>query len=300
MGCSSTETEAVMIELSGFGSLLKAINLLYWIVAALVIAVTWRRAEGRRSKILLSVVAASLFLVLPVLRISRAVQLQTRYAEARALFDERCRTSGEKILKTVSDVDGIFLLRPRPAGLNLSNQYELDDPYASDFRGSAYIVSFLMGRNPDGSFTEKNTNGAFRFVETADPQTGGVLRWTPVLTPRASRDAIDISLKKEIAAKRRSKYGVTWSDLSTREDRDHWIAGSSLRIVDLETNNTIAERIGYMFDAGLGDQTGGRSPWAYATYNACPAFDRGTAGTPMKASRDRGFVLRVLSPYQGD
>ena len=43
---------------------------------------------------------------------------KVRYAKAKALFDERCKTAGEKIYKTVGGVDGVFLTTVRPEKIN--------------------------------------------------------------------------------------------------------------------------------------------------------------------------------------
>lgn len=285
-----------MIELSGFGTLLTAINWLYWLVAVALVATTWRWSRGRKTRVLSSGIVTSIFLVWPGMRVYYAIQHQKQYAQAKEIFDERCKRSGERIFKTAKNIEGIFLLRPRPAELNLSNQYQLDDPYGRDSGGDGYITSFLMGRNSDGTYTEQHTRGAFKFVETKDGDSAQIRRWTAVVTPRAVREFADIKLRTEVSPSRSSNYGVTWVDLSTKEDRDHWIAGSSLQVIELETNTVIAERIGYMFDAGLGDQNGGRSPWAYAENNACPTFGRSSAGAAVKSSRSRDFVYRVLTP----
>ena len=87
------------------------------------------------------------------------------------------------------------------------------------------------------------------------------------------------------------RYGVTYDDLSTREDRDYWIAGSSLRVIDLETHEVMAERIGYMMDRGQGSTGGGRAPWLHATRHACPAFP-GSRGSQSYQTLD--FVEKVL------
>lgn len=50
------------------------------------------------------------------------------------------------------------------------------------------------------------------------------------------------------------------------------VEGSSLRVLDLQTNEVIAERIGYMMDWAQGSQAGGRSPWLFAADYACPSF----------------------------
>jgi hypothetical protein len=86
------------------------------------------------------------------------------------------------------------------------------------------------------------------------------------------------------------RYGVTFDDISTKEDRDYWIAGSSLKVVDLQTNEVIAERIGYMQDPRLGARGNGRAPWFFATQNSCPDLldSRNQVGQTMR------FVRQVL------
>ncbi|MBL0209276.1 MAG: hypothetical protein IPP84_15475 [Propionivibrio sp.] len=70
------------------------------------------------------------------------------------------------------------------------------------------------------------------------------------------------------------RYGVTYDDISTREERDYWIAGSSLKVIDLKTNEVMAERIGYMMDRGQGNTSGGRAPWLLAADHACPRLSK--------------------------
>ena len=91
------------------------------------------------------------------------------------------------------------------------------------------------------------------------------------------------------------RYGVTYDDISTREERELWIAGSSLKVIDLQTNEVIAERIGYMVDWGQGSQVGGRSPWLLAANNVCPEYPFGR-GSSSQAFQTTGFVEKVLKP----
>ena len=93
---------------------------------------------------------------------------------------------------------------------------------------------------------------------------------------------------------------VTYDDISTHEDRTFWIAGSSLKVIDLQTNEVIAERVGYMVDRGQGNQSGGRSPWSYAPYSACPSFVTAPSGAPNQLWQTRNFVHRILKPTQGE
>jgi hypothetical protein len=106
-------------------------------------------------------------------------------------------------------------------------------------------------------------------------------------------------LKRVRIEKPTAIFGVTWDDLSTQEDRDRWIAASSLKIIDLMTAEVVAERVGYMFDGGLGNQSGGRQPWSYAAFMACPPFELSTAGNPMLYTRTRKFIWSVLRPIGG-
>jgi hypothetical protein len=103
------------------------------------------------------------------------------------------------------------------------------------------------------------------------------------------------------------RYGVTYDDISTREEREYWIAGSSLKVVDLQTNEVIAERIGYMVDWAQGNSSGGRSPWLRAANNACPDFYRNRSSVSSEERRHSSsgqiyqtldFVEKILKPIK--
>lgn len=91
------------------------------------------------------------------------------------------------------------------------------------------------------------------------------------------------------------RYGVTYDDISTREERDFWIAGSSLKVIDLQTKEVMAERIGYMMDRGQGNTNSGRSPWLFAADNACPPFGS-RYGAAAQTNQTEKFVESVLKP----
>ena len=98
------------------------------------------------------------------------------------------------------------------------------------------------------------------------------------------------------------RYGITYDDISTHEEREYWIAGSSLKVIDLKTNEVMAERIGYMMDPGQGDNGGGRSPWLHAADHACPDFHRFpdpvvvVPGASAQIRQAQDFVEKVLKP----
>ena len=66
-------------------------------------------------------------------------------------------------------------------------------------------------------------------------------------------------------------------------------------MIDLHTNEVLAERIGYMMDVGQGSQAGGRSPWLLAANNSCPQFLGQPASTDQIGQAEK-FVEKILKP----
>ena len=238
---------------------------------------------------------------------------QVRLQKAEVLFKERCKTAGEFIKRTVDDVEGIYLLKLRPSKINRGRQFDMDDPYGRDFGGDAYKKSFLHGA------FQAETSGTpaagspprlgYRYVEAVDPQDGNRYRYTGRVEEPWQHDKSYLKgykrfvMDKAAAPGTAPRYGVTYDDISTREDRELWIAGSSLKVVDLKTNEVIAERIGYMIDLGQGANGGGRSPWLMAADNACPSFQRNpnlplppNQGASAQLNQTQDFVEKVLHP----
>ena len=245
---------------------------------------------------------------------------ETRLAKAEAMFRERCKTAGEKIYRTADKVEGIFLMKLRPEGINYGDQFRMDDPYGSDLGGEGYVISFVRG-----SF-QANTSGTpapgspprlgYRYVEALDPldgkryrYTGSIREVTRTSNPLIGGDGKSFKTKEFVLDKTLSpgplpRYGVTYDDISTREEREYWIAGSLLKVIDLKSNEVMAERIGYMMDRGQGSRVGGRSPWLLAADNACPSFFRNPKLPPLghgaqaQSRQTQDFVEKVLKPIQ--
>jgi hypothetical protein len=237
-----------------------------------------------------------------------------RLAQAEALFKHRCATAGERITRTVKDVEGVFLLKVRANRVDDDEQFRLDDPYGSDFGGEAYIESFLKAHYElpyrtrhlllrSDTFTPPSQTG-YDFVDAIEPKSGVRMRYTAFVEqpgktdPAFSLDHFRVVVRSSPTKAPAPRYGVTYDDISTPEDRAFWIAGSSLKVIDLRDGTVIAERIGYMMDRGQGASSGGRLPWLLAAYHACPAF-----GGPRPPSNQRGqtdrFVEKVLVPKRG-
>jgi hypothetical protein len=294
------------LDLTPFGPLLSALGLLYWLLAIALIAF----ALWYPNRWLFKLPLAALVLVIfayPVVRHAQLQQVQSNESKARldaamALFAERCKTAGEKIKRTVENVDGVVWMKWREkitGADNFADQFRLNDPYGQDC-GAEDCIKLLLratrGLDIDSAKQTSFTQG-FRFVESVDPADGQAYRYAL----RYARGGLDRQvLEREPVSTRKARYGILWNDISTRTDREHWIAGSSMKVIDLQTNEVFAERIGYMIDKGQGSQTGFRSPWLFAEYTACPAFERSEAGNPMKVSRSRNFVQKILKPTQGE
>jgi hypothetical protein len=242
----------------------------------------------------------------------RAAQPSERQAKAMAMWQERCKTAGEKIYRTVEGVEGIYLMKLRPEGTNFGDQFKLDDPYGRDLDGDGYIETFvrdsfakMRSPNPRPGWPPRL---GYHYVEAQDPKDGQRYRYTgrieqPWLTNKNySEDYRRFVVDKKRATSPAPRYGVTYDDISTREEREYWIAGSVLKVIDLQTNEVIAERIGYMMDWAQGSQAGGRSPWLFAADNACPDFHRfpnpvvQTKGASSQSWQTLDFVEKILKP----
>ena len=247
-----------------------------------------------------------------------ASRLSERQIKAQAMFAERCKASGEKIHKVVENVEGVYLMKIRPTTINYGDQFRLDDPYGRDLGGIGYIQTFVRGSY------QAETSGTpspgspprlgYLYVEALDLEDGQRYRYTgakkPVRKKNVDAPGVQIELRrnpnydlniyefvldKVPAPSSTPRYGVTYDDISTREERGYWIAGSSLKVVDLQTDEVIAERVGYMLDWAQGSDAGGRSPWLLAANTACPKFaDKRAASAQVYQTLD--FVEKVLKP----
>lgn len=246
-------------------------------------------------------------------------QTNERQAKAQAMFAVRCKTAGEKIYKTVENVEGIYLMKLRPGEVNYGDQFKLDDPYGHDSGGDRYILNFLRGFHHQSTvepFPGSPPRVGYHYVEAIYSKDGKRYRYTGGIKEVTHTSSIlmggdgkttfktkDFVLERVPAPGPAPRYGVTYDDISTREERDYWIAGSSLKVIDLQTNEVIAERIGYMVDWAQGSQAGGRSPWLLAANNACPGFQRNPLrqippgrGSSAQISQTLDFVEKVLKP----
>ena len=238
-----------------------------------------------------------------------------RYAKARALFEERCKTAGVVIHRTVKDVEGIELTKVRQpvpwGGKEYFDPMWKEAAMASEARGNDYINQFLMTESidardlsrrgslnpPDFGPGSGGMRRGYRYVEVLDPSTqqrsraqfdshppgtnlwGKALRLTPISTST-------------------TRYALDYEDAMDAKDREHWVAGTVLKVVDKRAGEVIAELRRYIWDSGFGVSTTGRWPWEHAARSGPTQMCPHTPGAAHYTSRS--FVDTVLIPKQGD
>ena len=206
---------------------------------------------------------------------------------AKERFQALCKKSGERISRTVDGVEGIALLNLRPSNVKDAGQYEMSDPYGRNCGGKDCIALHLFDykmipTSPGSTSLSPSQPRLYMYVEVIDSST------SPSKRIRFTKASPTSPLLQSAAPVESPRYGVMWEDISTKEDRELWIAGGSIKIVDLHTKEVIAERIGYLMDPGQGDTRGFRSPWLWARSR--------TSGCPSVTDHNQAFVTKVLRP----
>lgn len=282
------------------------------ILVALVKPRTWQR------KVLAGLVVAALASILPIngyedYRRTKGAEAEFRLKQLKAvnLFKRRCAIAGERRRQVVDNVQGIVWMKWRSHDINFGNQFALDDPFGKDCWGEGCIRDLLRPTNVNSyvELVEKFKDG-YQFVETIDPEDGVRYRYTAVIKPLegnreeykdnsrrtgygSERQDAFVALIRTPIAEFTSRYGVTWDDISTREDRENWIAGGALKVIDFQSEEVIAVRAGFMVDPGVGSTAGFRKPWLFAERHSCPELVD-DAGNPTRAGFTRRFVFSVL------
>jgi len=172
-------------------------------------------------------------------------------------FEHLCKNeAGEFIFKTVDNVEGIRLLRPREP----ANDYVFQDLYAME---DSYGHLQEEAEEPGFQFlgTRKYTyletplrktrrHPAYKTLRHpsfyADPAPGQAVERYHYAGP--SRDPRNLELQYDTTSK--ARYGITWRGIKRPSDREMGIAGGELIVLDLETNEVLGVRRGYALYRG--------------------------------------------------
>lgn len=254
-------------------------------------------------------------IVTQVLPSDPAAMTPLQRAEAgQALWKEKCRTvAGEKIYKTVADVEGLILLKVRPR----AGAPEWADPnwpgaaFAKEARRDEYITTFLgyeyatrtkgvpneITKTMRGYIETDRRPGlmdrpGYRYVDVIDPADGQRYRYTGRWAEPWQHDKsylkgyIKFYLDRARAPDPAPRYGVTFEDHVITEDRALGVASSTVRVIDLETDKVLGEMLRYAWSTPVGSAN--PSPWL--TAYRCPDHEVGVAEATRK------FVDQVLIP----
>ena len=202
---------------------------------------------------------------------------QTSFEEDVAYVKELCaKNGGDKIYRTVENVEGVFQMRARnpDQDAQLRDQFGMFDPWGYA-QGDISDIGVPVGYKFD-TYRYLETQPAYgvkgppfrrKIVVDTGRKVGDVV-WNAL--PERKNDAIWEHRTFDVKTLR-SRYGYITEDISTPEMRKRWIAGGRIKIVDLQTDEVLAERVGYF--RAIGPQA--RSAWsgasAYQNERICPS-----------------------------
>jgi hypothetical protein len=279
-----------MLELTGMGTVLRAIGWLYWLLAIGAIWLALTKCKTLRAKIIWATVAVVLFGFLPGKAMIEQYQRDAYAKEAWAYFKKKCDTeAGEKIYKTYTGVKSVLVVKPLPPATekDLFDQFWYGDPYSDATpwkeRGPHAAGKLVY---PNAPVAINKIGKGFDFVES---YTDTVEKQDLVKYYYASaiKDYRQQPIDKFV-----SRIGISWDDISIPDDRKYWVAGSRLRVIDLADNSVVAERIGYLIETGFGSMEGQRRPWLTAR----GIGPNGRSCPETHTWSDRWFLLKALKP----
>lgn len=238
-----------------------------------------------------------------------------QHAKAKSLFEQRCKTAGVVINRTVKDVEGIWLekiRRPIPwGGKEYFDPMYPEAAMAGEYRGDQYIIQFLMTESID--LQEPNRRGSlnspdfdpgpqnvlrqgYRFVEFTDPTSGKPFR-AQLGTYPPGTNLWQRPLALTSVTTPASRYALDFDDFVDPDDRALWIAGTRLKVIDRQTGEVLATLTRFVWDESFGSNSSGRWPWSYASTLGSSECPRALG---IKNDISRKFVDAVLIPKQGD
>jgi hypothetical protein len=147
-------------------------------------------------------------------------------------FEHLCKTeAGEFIFKTVENVEGLYMMRPRKRASDdeLSHLYALEDPYGHENWEATHPARIFV-RPKAYSFFEVPLDGA----------NSNYVRYS------GFDDRDPRSMKEEKAGTLQSRFGYTWRGITRPHDRELGIAGGELLVLDLQSKEVLAVRRAYI------------------------------------------------------
>jgi hypothetical protein len=200
-------------------------------------------------------------------------------------FEHLCKTeAGEFVYKTVENVEGLHMMRPREHATDYMQEhlYAMEDPYGyTDWEADRPQTIFV---NPPWglySFLEVSLAPSIRTsVSGAKYQrfSGYMQDRSPMIEERVSE--------------MKSRYGYTWRGISRPHDRELGIAGGELIVLDLQVNEVLGVRRGFIRSGGV--RNNGSGIW-WLSAQVCPTL-RHDKRIQKDGDFTYWFISKVLKP----
>lgn len=224
-----------------------------------------------------------------------------------------CKSEGgEFISRTVENVQGFYVIRPRPSEdeYAFGDRWVMEDPY-----GYMYSERGTLGGMPwiftGPELISRKTPGLYRYLESPilpnDVGLGSIKYYpswvfeSPPLDKRFARFSgynrqSRLTASVEYTNSLTSGYGITWRGIRRSNDRKSGVAGGELAVVDLRTGEILGLRRGFV----LG-QIRQEGPVGWGGGNVCPEYALMPGiGAIRRRNKDFDFTLwfvnKVLIP----
>ena len=211
----------------------------------------------------------------------KEAEWRKRYEPAKARFDRLCQNAGEKIYRTADNVDGILLLKVRGDDEKYqSNRY---NPLKDQMWEDAAVQSESRRENYIKSFLPSRSNVFYSYVDVLQ-KNQSVIRY--MAWSKNGSWIVD----KQTNPHPRARYAVTYENDISWENRKHWIAGTTIKVIDTKTNELMAEKTMYAFVPELGYSKFEQNPNPWGRGMRCPS------GESEFEQRTVTFAIKVLIP----
>ena len=216
----------------------------------------------------------------------KEAEWRKRYEPAKARFDQLCQNAGEKIYRTADNVDGILLLKVRGDDEKYQDSFYNprkdqmweDAAVESDWFRNGYIDGFLP-------YTMRNfqSSSGYTYVDVLQ-KDNSIIRYSGDW-----QITLNHPFHTEPNPKFPARYAVTYENDISWENRKHWIAGTTIKIIDTKTNELMAEKTMYAFVPELGYSKYEQNPNPWGRGQRCPSEN-------SYEQRTATFILKVLFP----
>ena len=219
-----------------------------------------------------------------------------RGMKPKEYWEALCKAeAGEFVYRTVKDVEGFLLVRPRgqESDYALADRNSIEDAYG--------LLEFALGDDdprPGKRFFRRD-EANYSFIESARTGARGDVVWLRHSLDTGRLDALrksrtgpwddtDFTSLGEVPLPI-ATYAVTWRGIRRERDLELGVSGGELAISDLRTGAVLAIRRGYALDGFAARGVTNRTNWRSAS--GCPLMMR-------EPSTMRAFVNKVLAPKQ--